>query len=653
MEYLNHLSSTDNKLNSISREMKALFFSKMNEIALNKNDELKYLILMREERYKAYLKFYFFKKWKYRALYNQDLIDMDEPFFPNINNGLNNNNINNINNNINNDFNNSNNINDDNPFNNDFMNNGQKYESMKNNNFEDLLIKEDKDDNKNNKIDLLDVNNVEKGKNNLDNILNNEELFIKENINDKEKELKKFEPKKLYKYQIKDNYEEEEKKKYKDSKYISSKYINYLGTCKEKAKKSESKKKKGNKKNKNNDNLLFGKDHKDLVISLAKDYNILKNIEKKNHTQQKEKKKQNSSLEKYKDIDKITKKYKIGGGGGVKKLLNDGYFTSKNKKNQNKFKAPLNDDDNKNNDDDNIYKNDEGYNSKIKKLLDKYNTIIAKNDIDDQILSFEKPNKRPKNKFTIYKKNKTDKEYDDIINNRTIPKINYDYSKCMNTEYLYEPENAINYNSYYKYDDLVNNIHKDFKSIKTNRPKKDVKIKKDNKEEFFKAHNITEADSNNYVLSPMISVPVTKISFRARMKYFDNKKKKNLEKMIKEKNEEEKQIYTFQPNIDRNNKLNVLRLDNSTIDVSRKNRINELYLDYKDRKNKINQIKEDYFKEKGYLFSPQIEDSNPEIIKYKNQIGQIPFQDRVDIYNYNKQLDEEINNDELSANLEY
>ena len=79
-EYLNHLSSAGNKLNSVSKEMKAQFFMNMNEMALNKNDELKYLILMREEYFKYKLKMYFFHKWRSRALYNRDLIDEEDPF---------------------------------------------------------------------------------------------------------------------------------------------------------------------------------------------------------------------------------------------------------------------------------------------------------------------------------------------------------------------------------------------------------------------------------------------------------------------------------------------------------------------------------------------------------------------------------------------
>ena len=82
-EYLNYLSSSGNKLSSISKEMKAQFFMNMNEVAVNKNDELKYLILMREEFYKYKLKIYYFLKWKCKVLYNRDLIDDENPFYNN------------------------------------------------------------------------------------------------------------------------------------------------------------------------------------------------------------------------------------------------------------------------------------------------------------------------------------------------------------------------------------------------------------------------------------------------------------------------------------------------------------------------------------------------------------------------------------------
>ncbi len=75
--------------------MKAQFFMNMNDMAINKNDELKYLILMREEFFKYKLKLYYFHKWKCRALYNRDLIDEEDPF--NVKSGVNYNQFKNMN----------------------------------------------------------------------------------------------------------------------------------------------------------------------------------------------------------------------------------------------------------------------------------------------------------------------------------------------------------------------------------------------------------------------------------------------------------------------------------------------------------------------------------------------------------------------------
>ena len=85
MEYLNFLGTSGNKLNSITKEMKSNFFSKMSETDLNKHDELKYLILMREELFKYKTKLYCFNKWKSIALYGRDLIDEENPFIYNKN----------------------------------------------------------------------------------------------------------------------------------------------------------------------------------------------------------------------------------------------------------------------------------------------------------------------------------------------------------------------------------------------------------------------------------------------------------------------------------------------------------------------------------------------------------------------------------------
>ena len=164
------------------------------------------------------------------------------------------------------------------------------------------------------------------------------------------------------------------------------------------------------------------------------------------------------------------------------------------------------------------------------------------------------------------------------------------------------------------------------------------------KKSFLNSRIVDENKNKNYVLAPMKSIPITSISFRARMKYFSNKKEKNIEKLKKEKREEEKNIYTFQPKTS-NNSLKVIKYNNNTEsgnNTQKKkkvdyNRINNLYLDYKDKKSKIDILTKDYFKNEGISFMPKISDRSPEIKQFKNRIGQIPLVNRIEIYNASKQ----------------
>ena len=77
------------------------------------------------------------------------------------------------------------------------------------------------------------------------------------------------------------------------------------------------------------------------------------------------------------------------------------------------------------------------------------------------------------------------------------------------------------------------------------------------------------------------------------------------------------------------------------------NRINNLYLDYKERKNKLDDLTKEYYKKAGISFTPMINDNNKEIKEFKNKIGQIPYLDRIDIYNASKQ-----NNNKENYNFE-
>ena len=239
-----------------------------------------------------------------------------------------------------------------------------------------------------------------------------------------------------------------------------------------------------------------------------------------------------------------------------------------------------------------------------------------------------------------------DKEYDEIFHPKNIRKTNINnYNQLNNSDYSNSIYNIINNLDGYE------NLGTDLNEPKYNRINKrriirHPKKERDERQSFAISNYLENSMSNNtsYILAPMKAVPITNISFRARMKYFSDKKQKNLEKMIKAKKEEEKQIYTFKPKTGEN-RLNVIKYDNyvnTEISNNKKrmpdyNRINNLYLDYKEKKIKMDALTKEYYKKAGISFTPRINDQNKEIKEFKNKIGQIPYLDRVDIYNVNKQ----------------
>ena len=762
----------------------------MNDMVLNKNDELKYLILMREEFFKYKLKMYYFRKWKSRALYNHDLLDEDDPFknndaenyqnFKNLNymgQGINRNSTNNNNNlknslldskignnpnllifdndeqkkqeikledsikvldvqkNINNALSNANNlfsqinnknskdneneqyynilnslermknnvINGDNLTDNKIINNsGNKDKNNYNDNtfnkFNDLLIKKDDEGNsnensiknkaneKNKDIDLIQKKNNllslknqmknsksydKDGKKNSKDQNNKNKNENEDNSNNKSKNKKKFDPKKLYKYPIKDNNDNDEEK-YKDSKYISTKYKDYLHSWQRENNKSKSKSKP---KNKLND--LY----KEIQKNLKDDETLLRRLELKreisnqniygNKSRSKSKNKKENILDKFNDNNKNlfmqNRFFNYDSSKNFEEnLKNNGFFSGKNKKNQNIEKEDSKD------------SNEDTYPDKIREIIEKYqnednyklkeeNKSKGKKKINNnydyikKIKASEQGFYPVNNFYPDYNKNKInyaikskrevddyDEEYEELFHPKNNIRNDYNninnYNQLNTSEYSNSVFNIIN--NIDDYDNLINGLNQPkYNRIEKRRivhhPKKEQKS-------YLDSNIIENSISNNstFILAPMKDVPITNISFRARMKYFSDKKKKNLEKMIKNKKEEEKQIYTFHPKTGIN-KLNVIKYDNylkteNNINNNKKrmpdyNRINNLYLDYKDKKIKRDELTKEYYKKAGISFTPMINDKNKEIKEFKNKIGQIPYLDRIDIYNANKQ----------------
>ena len=83
-EYFKMLLSSKNILRLVSKEIKTKFFMNMNDIMVNKHDELKYLVLMKENFRKYKLKTNYFLRWKKIALVNEDSIKENDGFENNV-----------------------------------------------------------------------------------------------------------------------------------------------------------------------------------------------------------------------------------------------------------------------------------------------------------------------------------------------------------------------------------------------------------------------------------------------------------------------------------------------------------------------------------------------------------------------------------------
>ena len=68
IQYLNKLNNSNSKIDVIAKKIKIAFFNCISDLVLNKNDELKYLILYFEEKHKKNLIENYFKIWKNKVL---------------------------------------------------------------------------------------------------------------------------------------------------------------------------------------------------------------------------------------------------------------------------------------------------------------------------------------------------------------------------------------------------------------------------------------------------------------------------------------------------------------------------------------------------------------------------------------------------------
>ena len=561
-------------------------------------------------------------------------------------------------------------------------NKNKSFDKLDNNKKDSISIK-----NKINKINKnKSTNKIEKKKK------SNNPKPNQNNKNVIKQEQKQFDLKNLFRLPVKDkNIDEDDKQKYNNSKYLSRKYRNYLNTEENLGKSKKKYLQKSPKKNNINTNLynnsLFDEKDKDIMVSLNTDNSLINKINNNNPKNMNINKiqivKNNNlinnrdlSADRIREIDKSIESIS-NNNYNTNDLLNNGFFAGKSiKKNNN---------DNKSNysqkTDNNRY---DLLNQKIEIMLQKNNEFKEllkmkninidnknKNNLNDNYDYIKKckgiaadiyglnnnENNLNINNYYI-KTNYDDQEYDSIFHPKNNNKTNY-LNTIENTKSntsinnLLENldnkkgiKNMIDYENYYDYDDLINNISDNQKTKPRKTINKSISIKS-KKDYLTPNNNNIDENQNSYVLAPMAKIPVTNISFRARLKYYSNKKEKELKKMKQKLIEEEKQIYTFHPKTGEN-KLNVIKYNNYKNNLNltqdfennnkRKvdlNRIENLYLDYKDKINKREELAREYYKEAGISFSPILKDNNKEMIRYKKKVAQMPYLDRIEFYNGN------------------
>ena len=136
-----------------------------------------------------------------------------------------------------------------------------------------------------------------------------------------------------------------------------------------------------------------------------------------------------------------------------------------------------------------------------------------------------------------------------------------------------------------------------------------------------------------------MSFPLSMMSFNQRVEHFNNKKDFNIEHIKKEINSIENEIYTFYPKTNKKiQKINYEYRQKSRPKVAKNNktnerkkskinykRLNELYMDYKERNLRIKRLERENNIKDGISFNPQFFSNYKSNKRSKEKIQKIPF----------------------------
>ena len=207
--------------------------------------------------------------------------------------------------------------------------------------------------------------------------------------------------------------------------------------------------------------------------------------------------------------------------------------------------------------------------------------------------------------------------------------------------------NNNNLNNYQNDEQPQKNIYNDYEELfKKLNEQTTPYLKKNNTKIPNHRHNLNfeQYKKVNFNNASKKSFSLIDMNFIERMEHFNNKKNTDIENMQNYITNVESHIYTFHPEMDSKSK-NMVKIKNTIKTNSKQKtgssnkkkninykRLNELYLDYKNRNIKINKLAKENDLKDGISFTPYFIDDNQEMKKYKDKIGSIPYLNRLDIY---------------------
>ena len=208
------------------------------------------------------------------------------------------------------------------------------------------------------------------------------------------------------------------------------------------------------------------------------------------------------------------------------------------------------------------------------------------------------------------------------------PKINSNYYSSRNSK-----KNTLKENEEEKNSKVYERLYNVFLKYNLNREVKKNESEQLNQNSFSPKLNRTPKKYNK----------ISNQSFTERLKFFEDKKNEKLKNIGENIKKEEVKTYTFQPILnDNRRKVNIEEMkkrekekkqkeenEDKPKSIKRnvdKQRIENLFLSYKEKQNKIEKIKKEMEKDEGITFKPYIETENSVLAKkYNKKLGDDDF----------------------------